>query len=79
MCAEPFDRRRPELVEGLRTQNGPRCDRGEDALNERAERGIRRPRSKLVTDDALDVPSYVRRCCRGSPGWSGGAEQLEAR
>jgi hypothetical protein len=50
-----------------------------DALNERAERGTRRPRSKLVTDGGLDVPSYGRHYCRGSPGWSGGAEQLVGR
>jgi hypothetical protein len=56
-----------------------RRGRGEDALNERAERGTRRPRSKLVTDDGLDVPSYGRHYCRGSPGWSGGAEQLVGR
>ena len=53
--------------------------RGEDALNGRAEREILRPRSKLVTDAGLDVPSYGRRYCRGFRGWSGGAEQLAGR
>lgn len=57
----------------------PRRVRREDALNGRAVRAIRRPRSKLVTDAGLDVPSYGRRYCRGFRGWSGGAEQLAGR
>lgn len=51
----------------------------ENALNERDETGIRRSRPKLVTNDGLDVASYKRRCCRGSPGWSEGAEQAAGR
>ena len=86
MRAEPFDKLRTALVEAHRrrplTGSGRgicRVDTGEDALNGRAERAIRRPRSKQVTDAGLDVPSYGRRYCRGSPEWSGGAEQLAGR
>jgi hypothetical protein len=48
-------------------------------LNERDETEIRRSRPKLVTNDGLDVASYERRCCRGSPGWGEGAEQAAGR